>query len=71
MRCVRSLSGTDVPDYRGLSVAAAKARAAAMRLQVREQGADGECFPVSADHRTSGRINFYSESGVVVWAQLY
>ncbi len=61
---------TDVPAYRGMTVVAAKDRAVSEGLAVREQGADGECFAVTADYRPSGRINFYSEGGVVVWAQL-
>ena len=63
--------GTDVPAYRGMTVVAAKDRAVSEGLAVREQGADGECFAVTADYRSSDRINFYSEGGVVVWAQLY
>jgi hypothetical protein len=54
-----------------MTVVAAKDRAASEGLTVREQGADGECFLVTADYRSSGRINFYSEGGVVVWAQFY
>ena len=62
--------GTDVPTYRGMTVIAAKDRAISEGLTAREQGADGKCFAVTADYRPSGRINFYSEGGVVVWAQL-
>ena len=63
--------GTDMPTYRGMTVVAAKERAISEGLKVRDQGADGECFPTTADYKPSGRINFYSERGVVVWAQLY
>ncbi len=62
---------TDLPEYRGMTLAAAKERAASEGLVVRDQGADGECFPVTQDYWESGRINFYSERGIVVWAQLY
>ncbi len=64
-------SGTDVPTYRGMTVVAAKARAISEGLKVRDRGADGECFLTESDYQPSGRINFYSERGVVVWAQLY
>lgn len=61
---------TDVPKYRGMTLAAAKQRATSEGLKVRDEGADGECFLVTADHR-GDRVNFYSERGVVVWAQLW
>ena len=60
-----------MPTYRGMTVVAAKARAVSEGFKVRHQGADGECFPTASNYQRSGRINFYSESGVVVWAQLY
>ena len=62
---------TDVPEYRGMTLAAAKKRATSEGLKVRDQGADGECFPVTQEYMRTGRINFYSERGVVMWAQLY
>jgi hypothetical protein len=54
-----------------MTVVAAKDRAISEGLKVREAGADGKCFVGTDDYRSSGRINFYSEGGVVVWAQLY
>ena len=63
--------GTDVPTYRGMTVVAAKDRAISEGLTVREWGADGQCFGGTQDYRPSGRINFYSEGGVVIWAQFY
>jgi hypothetical protein len=54
-----------------MTVVAAKARAISEGLKVRDRGADRECFLTESDYQPSGRINFYSERGVVVWAQLY
>jgi hypothetical protein len=62
---------TDVPTYRGMTVASAKDRAISEGLTVREWGADGTCVGGTQDYRPSGRVNFYSEGGVVVWAQLF
>jgi hypothetical protein len=53
-----------------MTLAAAKKRATSEGLKVRDQGADRECFLVTADYRAD-RVNFYSERGVVMWAQLY
>ncbi len=61
--------GKDVPTYRGMTLTAAKERAASEDLEVRDVGADGECFIVTADYKTD-RVNFYSRRGVVIWAQL-
>lgn len=69
--CGWGKTGTDVPTYRGMTVVAAKARAIPEGLKARDQGADGECFLTESDYQPLGRINFYSERGVVVCAQLY
>ena len=61
----------DVPEYRGMTLDAAKKRATSEGLKVRDQGADGECFLVTQEYMRTGRINFYSERGVVIWARLY
>jgi hypothetical protein len=54
-----------------MTLAAAKKRATSEGLKVRDQGADGECFPVTQEYMRTGRINFYSERGVVMWAQVW
>jgi hypothetical protein len=63
-------AGTDAPSYRGMTVVAAKDRAASEGFTVRARGADGVCFGGTDDLR-SDRVNVYSERGVVVWARLY
>ena len=57
--------------YRGMALAAARSGAASEGLVLRDQGAAGKCFSVTDDYRRSGRINLYSDRGVVIWAQLY
>jgi hypothetical protein len=53
-----------------MTLVAAKDRAVSAGLTVRELGADGVCFSHTDDNRQD-RVNFYSERGVVVGAQLH